>query len=273
MKTNNPNLQKNDDSTFVLKINLSQSNIQNEYQSILDHIQKDYKNKGFRPGKVPLDIIKKDISQEKIISEILTHLTSHAYEEEIKKNNLKPILQPQIKIKNPPLTLDKDWQIELTSSELPVIKLDESYQRDIKTINNSKKTASLKREQLLNQILNVIVNKSTVNLPDILLDAEIEKKLSQLIDQLNQAKLTVNQYLQNKNQTLEQYKEELKKHSIEEWKINLSIDYIAKKEKIEIKPDEAQKYLKKNPQLPQNMNLLYYILIQEKVFEFLLNLK
>ena len=100
----------------------------------------------------------------------------------------------------------------------------------------------------------------------MLMEAEIERKMSQLIDQLNQAKLTVNQYLQNKGQTLDQYKEELKKQSLEEWKINLSVDRIAKDQKIEIKPEEAQKYLEKNPQLSQNVILMYYILIQEKGF-------
>jgi FKBP-type peptidyl-prolyl cis-trans isomerase (trigger factor) len=273
MKTNNSNLSKLDNGTFTLKVTLDQKEIENEYQNILKNVQANHKSKGFRQGKVPLNIVEKEISREKIIEEMLSHLLSHKYEDQIKENELKPVLQPQIKILNPPLTLDKSWEIEITSCELPNIELNEEYQNKIKSINNTKANDKLNREEKLNKILEVIVNSSSVTMPPILLEAEVERKLSQLVDQLNQAKLTVNQYLQNKNQTLDQYKEEIEKHSIEEWKINLSIDYIAKKENIEIKPEEAKAYLEKNPQLSENINLLYYILIQEKVFDYLLNLK
>ena len=42
---------------------------------------------------------------------------------------------------------------------------------------------------------------------------------------------------------------------------------------MEIKPEEGQALLEKNPQLAQNINLVFYLLSQQKVFEFLQALK
>ena len=44
-------------------------------------------------------------------------------------------------------------------------------------------------------------------------------------------------------------------------------------EKIEIDQKEVQQILASNPAMGENINLLYYILTQQKVFDFLKNLK
>lgn len=258
-------------NTFTFDITVPIEDIQKEYQHTLKSIQSDFETKGFRKGKAPIDVVEQNLSKEKLIEEVVNHLLSHIYEQKIKENNLKPIIQPQIKIKNPPLALDKEWQIEITSCELPEIKIDEKYSEEIKKINLQPETEA--KEKKLDQILESLIKASQVDLPSILIDNDIENRLSQLVDQTNQAGITIAQYFKNKKQTPEQYKESLKEQITKEWTLNLAINKIATEQKIEISQQEVQEITTKNPALSSNLNLVYFFLTQQKVFEYLQNLK
>lgn len=276
MKTNQPNFKKLEDKTFIFNLEISKEDIQKEYQSTLKSVQTDFELKGFRKGKVPLNIVEENISTSKVMEEMASHLISHAYSDKIKELELKPIIQPKIQIKNPPISLDKNWEIEITGCELPEIKLDEKYIESIKKINNSKpeKTdAKENKEEKLNKIFDVLLKSAKITLPAVLIESETENRLSQLVEQVSQAGLTINDYLKNIKKTLEEYKKEIESQIVKEWTLNLCIDQISKDQKIEIKEQDAKDFLAKNPQLASNINLVYYFLIQQKVFDYLENLK
>ena len=265
MKPNLP-IQKLKDKTFILNLEIDQKDIQKEYQISLQSIQKNFETKGFRKGKAPLSVVKDSTSSEKIFEEVASHLISDTYSNAIKTNDLKPIIQPQVKFKNEHPDLDHNWEIEITGCELPEIELNEKYQSEIKAINIDK---DIKDEnQKMDQIIKVLIDNATLTLPDILIDSDLQSHLSGLVDQANQAGITVQQYLESQKQTLESYKENLKKRIIEEWTINLSISKIAKDNKIEVSQDEVKTILTQNPSLSKNINMVYYLLTQQKVFEF-----
>jgi len=117
-----------------------------------------------------------------------------------------------------------------------------------------------------------LLKHTQVTLPSILIDADVSNRMSQLIDQTQQAGITVSQYLKNKNQTLEGYKKILSDQISKEWTLNLVIDQIAKDQKIEITPDETKAIIEKSPQLSDNPNLVYYLIQQQKVIDYLKNL-
>lgn len=263
----NTSIQKLKDKTFILNLTIEKKDIHSEYQKTLLLVQKDYETKGFRKGKVPLEIVKESISSEKIFEETASHLISRVYSEVLKENNLKPIIQPQIKFKNDHPDFDHDWDIEITSCELPEITLNEKYQNDIKKINTDKEIKD--ENQKMDQIIKALIANATLELPQILIDSDLQSHLSGLVDQANQAGISVNQYLESQKQTLESYKENLKKRIIDEWTINLSINKIAKDNKIEVSEDEAKKVVTQNPSLSNNINMVYYLLTQQKVFDFL----
>jgi FKBP-type peptidyl-prolyl cis-trans isomerase (trigger factor) len=267
MKTNQPELKQLPDKTFIIKLNLTQQQIQSEYQKVLVSVQSEFETKGFRKGKVPLDIVKEQISEERIIEEVASHLISDAYSKFIKENKLQPVIQPQIKITNAPFSLDKDWQVEITSCELPPITLDQKYQDEVKKINQKPKN-----DATIDEIMDQLLKHTQVTLPSILVDADVSNRMSQLIDQTQQAGITVSQYLKNKNQTLEGYKKILSDQISKEWTLNLVIDQIAKDQKIEITPDETKAIIEKSPQLSDNPNLVYYLIQQQKVIDYLKNL-
>ena len=225
MKTNKT-IRQLADKSFILNLEIKNNQIQEEYQKVLVSIQKNFKTDGFRAGKVPLSIIKQNISDSKIIEEIVSHLIPPLYSQKIKKYQLKPIIQPQIKFINPPITLDKDWQIEITSCQLPPLTLKTIYQAQIKKINASKK------EDKITQIVEILIKNSQVKLPEILIQADLQRQLSSLVDQTQQAGITINQYLQSKKTNLEQYKQNLSLQIKKQWTLNLAIDKIAQDKKM-----------------------------------------
>jgi FKBP-type peptidyl-prolyl cis-trans isomerase (trigger factor) len=268
MKTAKQELQQLKDKTFILTLILKKEDVDLTYQKVLKSVQADYESKGFRKGKVPLDIVKSGIDETKIIEEVLTTLISDAYTHKVKEYNLHPIIQPLVKVLNPPIIFGKDWEVEINGCELPQTTLDPKYKDEIKTINQTKENDNEK----LNKTIEILVKNSKVDIPEILIKADIDNKLSQLIDQTAQAGLTVNQYLKSKNQTLEQYQNNLNIQVKTEWITNLAIDQIARDHKLEVTDTEAQQLISKNKQFSNNPNLVYYLLTQQKVFEFLKNL-
>lgn len=275
MKTKASNIQKQPDSTFILSLTLDKESIKHGFEHVLSHLQQSYKSRGFRPGKVPLDIIKKEVNQEDILEEAANHLISHAYSEAIESNGLKPIIQPKVKVLNPPLTADKEWRVEITGCEIPPITLAKDLDKKVKAINSTKPTKEDPKEQAnnqLDQIIKLLIESSTVTLPPILVEAELSQRLSQLVDQTQQAGLTVQAYLKSKNSSIEQYGENVSKQIVQEWTLNLAVEKIASEQKISIDQKEIEDIMTKNPNLSKNPNLVYYLLQQQKVFDYLKSL-
>ena len=271
MKTNSTTLQKQDNKTFTLQLEIKVDDIKKEYQEHLRQFQSNFETKGFRKGKAPLDVVEQNINPEKLFEEVASHLISHAYSDKIKEHELKPIIQPQIKFINKDVDFDHDWQVEITSCELPEIKLDQKYLEEVKKINSNKEISD--DNQKMEKILDVLVKNGQVDLPELLIESDIQNQLTQLVDQARQAGITVNDYLKNKGLTLEQYKDNLQKQITKEWTINLSISKIAKDQKIEITDKEVADITASNPGLNQNINFVYYLLTQQKVFDFLKKLE
>ena len=271
MKTNSTDLKKQPNKVFTLTLEIGLTDIKKEYEQHLKQFQLNFESKGFRKGKAPLDVVKQNISEEKLFEEVASHLISNAYGKKIKEYELKPIIQPQVKFINKDVDFEHDWKIEITSCELPEIKLNDKYLTEIKKINSDKENSDENKK--IEKIIDTLVNNGEVDLPEILIESDIQNQLSQLIDQARQAGISVNDYLKNKNLTLEQYKENLKKQLTKEWTLNLAITQIAKQQKIEVTEKEVTDIAKSNPSLNQNVNFVYYLLTQQKVFDFLKKLE
>ena len=267
MKTNSTDIKKQNNKVFTFNIDIKVADIKKEHQEHLKQFQANFETKGFRKGKAPLDVVEQNINPEKLFEEVASHLISHAYGKKIKEHNLKPIVQPQVKFINKDIDFDHDWQLEITSCELPEIKLNEKYLTEIKKLNADKTITE--ENQKIEKIIDVLVKNGQVDLPEILIESDIQNQLTQLVDQSRQAGISVADYLKNKGLTLEKYKEDLKAQIIKEWTLNLAISQIAKEQKIEVSEKEVTDIASSNPSLNQNINFIYYILTQQKVLDFL----
>ncbi|MPM89962.1 Trigger factor [bioreactor metagenome] len=150
---------------------------------------------------------------------------------------------------------------------MPEISLDKNYLDKIKKTKTESKATD--ENQKTEEIIKTLISTAKVDLPQILIDSDVQHQLSHLVEQVQQAGITVEQYLANQKTNIKDYQENLKKKIIEEWTINLAIQKISVDQKIEVTPEEIKAITDKNPALLQNINMVNYLLIQQKVFEFL----
>jgi len=269
--TKKPTKKSPQDTTFTFKLSLKKEQIKDEYQKYLKKMRSEIQTKGFRKGHSPVDVIEQNISLPEVLSEIASHLISHLYTDKVKDLKLQPIIQPKIKILNPPLELNKDWQVEVIGCEKPVITLNPNYQKEIKKLN-SKKTDKDNNNKHLDQIITTLLKNIQVTLPQILIETDVSAHFNSLFDQLEKNKTTFEEYLKSKKQTQQEYQQSIEDQITKEWSLNLAIDQIAADEKIIVTPDQVSAVSQNNPQFKQNLNLIYFLILQQKVIKFLQDL-
>ena len=92
-----------------------------------EEIKKTITLKGFRPGKVPREVLKRQFG-EAIFGEVLDKVLKDTSTKALKENKIKPVGQPKIDLKT--YGEDKDLEYKISVTEMPKI--------DIKSIDNIK---------------------------------------------------------------------------------------------------------------------------------------
>lgn len=283
-------LKKLPKSTVEIHIDIPKADLENEKKQAFKNLAKDLVVDGFRKGKVPESIAKNHIKNEQIIEEAIKTLLTKIYSQIIEKENLKPIINPKvdfIKAKD-----GEDWQIKITVAEKPIVDL-KNYKEAIKKLKANQKKPDIwlpgkdkekpkendqNQSKLINEILETVLKETTAEISDLIIENELEYRLSKLIDDVNKIGLTVDSYLKSKNLTLEKLKESYKKEIEDTYKLEFVLSEIAEKENIIVESEEINKIFanikdeKKREEAQKNSYLYVSILRKQKTIDFLINL-
>ncbi len=112
---NKKNLEKN------LKVLIDKSIISRELEQRFEQIKKDVVLKGFRPGKVPTDIIKKQFGKA-VYGEVIDKILKESSAKALEEKKVRPALQPKIDLKS--FGEGKDLEYTINITEFPEVKLD-----------------------------------------------------------------------------------------------------------------------------------------------------
>ena len=112
---NKKNLEKN------LKVLIDKTTINKELEQKYEQIKKDVVLKGFRPGKVPTDIIKKQFGKA-VYGEVIDKILKESSAKALDEKNIKPALQPKIDLHS--FGEGKDLEYTISITEFPEVKLD-----------------------------------------------------------------------------------------------------------------------------------------------------
>jgi FKBP-type peptidyl-prolyl cis-trans isomerase (trigger factor) len=247
-------LNKQIDGTLELTITVPKKRVASAYQKVLKQLAKEIELKGFRKGKAPLKKVEASIGKTKIYEEVLKTLIPVVYVEAVKEQKIKPIINPQVSVVS--LEENKDWQIKATTCELPEVKLG-NYRTAIKKElasekiwvpgkDEEKKTAEQESAQI-NKIFQTLLKTVTLKIPELLIQEEINRMLSRLIDQTGRLGLTVEQYLASIGKTSDQVRQEYHQQAEESLKLEITLSAIADKEKIQITDTEVQNMIDAAP--------------------------
>ena len=249
-------LNRLSDGTIELTITIPWKKVAEEYQKSLAKLGVDITIKGFRKGKAPIKKVEENLGKSAIYEEILKTLIPVVYIEALKEHNLKPIINPQITVVS--LQENKDWQIKATTCELPKVDLGD-YQEALRKALASEKILTPAKDKTkppldqkdesvrLEKIFQSLLATAKVQIPEILIQDEINRMLSRLIDQTGRLGLTVEQYLASIGKTSDQIRTEYHQQAQDSLKLELILAAIADEQKIETSEEEVQKLIQAVP--------------------------
>ncbi len=149
-------VKKLPESKVEISISLPWEEWKSELDHATEHLAKEVKVSGFRPGKAPRDMIEKRFGKEAILMESAEHIVSHSYAKALEDQKIDAIGRPDVKLGT--IALEKSFEYTVTTVVMPEVHL-KSWEKDIKKIN-----ADFSQKEILIE------------------DAEIEKEIEKLAE-------------------------------------------------------------------------------------------
>lgn len=268
-------LQIQENGTITLTITIPQKLVDETKAKLLKNYAKNVELPGFRKGKAPKKLVEEKINQEKLREDILRELLPQAYVQGVTQHSLKPIMNPKIHVEK--VEEGKDWQFTAMTCETPVVDLNGYKDAVQKVTAKSKIVVPGKEEKQPNfdEIVKKVLENVKMQIPEILLEQEVERVLSQTLDEIKKLGLTLDQYLTSTGRKPEDLREEYKKKAENDIKFEFALQKIADTEKITVDEKEIDEAIakakdeKEREHLTANRYLLANILRQQKTLDFL----
>ncbi len=271
-------IKKDSDGTITLTITIPWQTVKKSWDEELDLAVKHSTLPGFREGKAPKALVEKNLDQEKIKEEVLKKILPKTYLDAVKKHKLNPIINPKIHVEK--LENGKDWTFNAITCEVPVIELND-YKSAIKGVTAKSKIVMPGKTNTpanFDEIVNAMLSKIDAKIPKILTEGEVDRLLSQLLDEIKKLGLTLDQYLASSGKTVDQLRGDYALKAQNDIKLEFALQKIADEEKITVSQKEIDEALQKakdeteRKQLEANVYLLANIIRQQKTLDFLKSL-
>lgn len=276
-------------NTTQLTVDVPKTDVKKEEEEAFLRLQQKLTVEGFRQGKVPKAIAEKHIHKDDLYQELAQKMISRIYQEIITKENLKPIISPKVDLVK--AKEGEDWQIKITVAEKPLVELGD-YKKIIKESKEKAQKTNIwvpgkdkeakkpeeDKNKLLNDILTALLKETKLEISDLVVDEEINHRLTHLVDEIQKIGLTTENYLKSKNLTMELLKAQFRKETEDTYKLEFVLAEIADKENIKIEKTDLDKLFvnikdEKERKLAEQ-NSYYYatILRKQKTLDYLISL-
>ncbi|MBI2621594.1 MAG: hypothetical protein HYW63_03010 [Candidatus Levybacteria bacterium] len=271
-------IERTADGTIELKITIPWAIVKKERDIVLAEMVKNANLPGFRKGKAPKKLVEEKLDNARVKDEVLRQILPGAYTEAIKEYNLKPIMDPRIHVEGE-LLEGKDWQFHAITSEAPEVRLD-GYKEEVKKVTaKSKIIVPGKQEEKpkLDEIIKALLANAEITIPKVLIDREVDRLLSQTLDEIKRLGMSLDQYLSSTGKTAEALRAEYAGKAEADLKLEFALQKVAQEEKITVEEAEIEKTIEnakpeERESLRANRYLLASILRQQKTLDFLRNL-
>lgn len=277
-------------NTTQLIVDVPKVDVKKEEEEAFSRLQKNLTVEGFRQGKVPAEIAKKHLTKEVVYQELAQKMISRIYQEVLTKEGLKPIISPKVDLVK--AKEGEDWQIKIILAEKPTVTLGD-YKKVIKDVKSKVKKSNIwvpgkekdakkpeeeDKNQLLNEVLTALLNESKIEVSDLVIDEEVNHRLTHLIDEIQKIGLTTEKYLKSKNLTMDGLKDQFKKETEDTYKLEFILAEIADKENLKVEQADLDKLFvnikdeKERKSAEQNSYYYATILRKQKTLDYLISL-
>jgi len=271
-------IQKLDDGTIKFTIIIPTETVKKTREEVVATTSQNAKIAGFRKGKAPKKLVEENIDTEKIREEVLKKVLPQAYIEAVQKHTIKPIVNPKIHVEK--FEDDKDWEFTALTCEAPEIKLGD-YKEQIKKLTAKSKIIIPGKEQqppAFEEVVKILLENVNLTIPGLLIEHEVDRLLSQMLDEIKRLGMTLDQYLSSTGKTAQSLREEYQKRAQNDITFEFALQKIAEEEKITVEQKEIDEAIQKakddaeRKNLESNRYLLASILRQQKTLDFLKSL-
>ncbi len=248
-------LHKTDDGTIEITVTIPWTMVKDQFETVMTEAVAAAELPGFRKGKAPRAMVEERLDKSKMYEETIRQLIPKIYNDAITKEKIKPILQPKIVFKE--ALEEKDWVVQIITSEKPEVTLGD-YKKAIADLNASKrnkiwtpgqKAEETKKEEknpkpTIDELLAALYGAVKATLPAILVEHEVNRLLSDLLDQTKKLGLTVEQYLGSTGRTSDSVRKEYEEQAKRVLTLEFALEQIADENKILVEDDDIDAILK-----------------------------
>lgn len=239
-------------------------------------------------GKIAKEIVKNH-SNEKI--EVTEKEVSDAIDQIRKNFSTEKKDKKDLSAEAPPAVVPADRQGRAGSVRAEISELNDAFVKKLGNFKNvedfkEKLKENIGREKKMREkekkrvaIMDKIIHDSSIILPNILVESELEKMLAQFKDDIARTKLSLKEYLAKIKKTEDDLQRQWRADAEKRAKLQLILNKIAQKENIVVPKEDIEREVKHllghySNANPKNVELyITTVLTNEKVFQFLENQK
>ncbi len=281
---------KESDGTIQITFTIPKDIIVANQKKALEELGRNIEVPGFRKGNAPIDKVKDHVSKEKIIEKTLSEILPKILSDALTNEKIKPSVFPKFELVSS--TEGENWQVRAITCEILPFELGE-YKVKLKGLfsqgkiwtpdkginnNEAKEPTRVEKEQ---KIIEALLQILTPIVPKVLIDEEVNSRLSQLLSRIEKLGLTLESYLTSIGKNPQSLRQEYEKQSEEAIKIELILEEVANDENITVSQNEIDEAVKasatdanmqENLKSPDQQRLIKTILSRRKALDFLLTL-
>lgn len=249
--------KRTDDGGIELVFTIPSQIIIKTKKEVLEEFAKTAVVAGFRKGKAPIAKVEAITKDEELSEHILSHILPNAFVLSVEEHKFNPAIYPKyeaIKItssKN--VADDTEWQIKALTCELHKISLPKDF-----------KKLTIKK----------LIEEIGLKLPKMLIQEEVNARLSQVLERIEKLGLTLEGYLKSVGKTPDGLRKEYEVQADEAISVELVLNEIANQEKIEIEEKEVDEFIKTTGEdvskvQKDQRDMLRRVLMRKKALELL----
>jgi len=178
-----------------LTVTIEATSVKEAYQKALNDVVANAELPGYRKGHAPVELVKEKVDQQKFNNEVASILIRTYYPQAIKQENLTPIVSPKIEVDH--LDPEKEFVFHVETALQPPVELGD-YKKAIASayVQKGKKPGFNPSD-----VVEAVISVTKVEIPDMVVDEEVNRMLARLVNQLQSLSLKIEDYLKSVNKT------------------------------------------------------------------------
>jgi len=244
MKITTEKLKK---SALKLNVIVEVEKVKDAYEKVLEEKVKTTTIEGFREGKAPKHMVEEKIGPSNLYGDVINFLLRTTYVQAVSEQRINPMSNPKIEIKE--FDLEKEFSYSAEIATQPEVKVNPFKKELQKKLDEKNKKLKADNEEKIkkgeeikvdhahlhvNDVLDVLIEKSEAEVADVLIEEEANRLVSQLLQQIKAIGLSLEDYLKAQQTTVEQLQENYKKSAENSLKAEFILAHLIKEQNIEV---------------------------------------